>query len=371
MQIVIYDDSARDERGLMLENREGTVKISFDELEYVEVLNKVLSFHMADGSVREGTGTLSDVEGKILSGPEFIKCHRSYLINLSFVQEISAGAAVTTAGHRVPVSRQRRGQVRDAWLRFLQQSERDNAYDDSKAEPGRRTRADGPWRILLVDDDLAERTLWANVLREHGCIVHPAGNGREALALAESEHFDCVLLDVMLPGEDGFSICGQLKDMSCAPVIFLSSHTESDRQMEGFSAGGIDYITKDTPAGLFWIKVKTRIDLAVSERTQSLYGPLLLDLTERRVYMDGKDLAFTSAEFDILWLLSERSDHIFTPEEIFDIVWGAQPWDGGQTVLAHMSGLRRKLERAWRAHRFIETVWGEGYRFVPADSSKS
>ena len=169
----------------------------------------------------------------------------------------------------------------------------------------------------------------------------------------------------MIPGEGGFAVCEKLRGLTDAPVIFLSCITESHRQVEGFSAGGIDYITKDTSRELFWAKVETRIKLAVSERTQFQYGPLLLDLTGHKVFINGEELSLTTIEFDILRLLSEHSDHIFTPEEIFETVWSGQPWDGGKMVQSHMSRLRRKLEKAWGEHHFIEAVWGEGYRFLP------
>lgn len=349
------------EAGLVLENRDGAVRIPFREIAYVEVLNKKVSFHMEDGTVREVTGALSDVGERLLDRAEFRKTHRSYLVNLGCVQEIAAGFAVTKAGP-VPIARQRRAAVRDAWLQFVETHDASQKNGTS----GGQKRPEGPWRILLVDDDAAELSFWADILREHGCIVYPAENGAQAFELAEREPLDGVLLDVMIPGEDSFAICERLKGKLCAPVIFLSCITESERQMEGFAAGGIDYITKDTPAGLFWTKVKTRIALAASERTQTLYGPLLLDLTERKVFVDGKELALTSAEFDMLWLLSERAEHVFTPEEIFEAVWGGQTPEGGQTALRAMSGLRRKLERACE-HCFIEPIWGEGYRFIPPD----
>ncbi len=108
--------------------------------------------------------------------------------------------------------------------------------------------------------------------------------------------------------------------------------------------------------------------LAGSERTQLCFGPLLLDLTRRRVLMYEEELNLTPVEFDILWYLSEQTEHIHTPKEIFDRIWGGQLWDGGQMVQTHISKLRRKLERAWDGHHFIESVWGQGYRFVPVNS---
>lgn len=361
---------AQEEQGFVLKNRKGVVRVSFAQLEFVEVINKTVSFHMVDGTIHEVTATLGDFESKLLSRPEFIKPHRSYLVNLSYVQAIGANCIVTKRGNSIPISRQRRSQVQDAYMHFLLRTGTSSSASDAQAAAfsAGQEHSNGPWRILLVDDDPVERTFWADILRRHGCVVQPAENGEEALKLAVDESYDCVLLDVMIPGEDGFSICERIRRLIAAPVIFLSCLTESDKQVEGFAAGGIDYITKDTPADLFWAKVETRIRLAVSDRTQFCFGPLLLDLTERRVLLDGEELFLTPIEFDILWRLSERTEHIFTPEEIFAMIWSGQPWDGGKTVQIHMSRLRRKLEKAWTQHYFIETVWGQGYRFVPADS---
>lgn len=361
--------SIQEKQGFVLRNREGIVRIYFAGLEYVEVINKRVSFHLADGLIREMTAALSEFEEKLLSRPEFVKAHRSYLVNLDFIQSIGTNGIVTRNGHNIPVSRQRRSHVQDAYMQFLLRSgivvsipEMQEAAASEKSEG-----TDGPWRILLVDDDPVERTFWADILRCHGCIVQLAGNGEDALNLALDEPCDCVLLDVMIPGEDGFSICGRLRKLMNVPVIFLSCLTEADRQVKGFEAGGIDYITKDTSPELFWAKVETRIRLSMSDRTQLLYGPLLLDLAGHKVMINDKELPLTSIEFDILCRLTERAGHIFTVEEIFDMICGGQPWDGGQTVQIHMSRLRRKLEKACQEHHFIETVWGKGYRFVPAD----
>lgn len=106
---------------------------------------------------------------------------------------------------------------------------------------------------------------------------------------------------------------------------------------------------KDTPIDLFWAKVETRIKLAAKDRTQFRYGPPHLDLMGHKVLINGKELLLTLIEFDILCLLSEHLEHVFTPEEIFGMVWGGQPWDGGKMVQTHMSRLRRKLEKAWAA----------------------
>lgn len=368
IRMAIHDDN---EQGFVLKVRNRVFRILFAGLEYVEVINKTVFFHLADNAVREVTAALADFEEKILARPEFLKPHRSYIINLNHVESVGSNFIVMKSGHNIPLSRQRRNQVQEAYMRFCNQEGTAVAAlrEQTTAISDKPKRPQGPWRILLVDDDQAERNYWADVLQSHGCIVHLAGSGGEALAFAADGFYDCVLLDVMIPGEDGFSICRRLRErMTYAPIIFLSCLTEAEKQLEGFAVGGIDYITKDTPAELFWAKVETRIRLTVSGRTQFYYGPLVLDLTERKALMDGKELLLSSAEFDILCRISEHVGRIFTPEEIFGMVWGGQPWDGGQIVQAHMSHLRRKLEKAWEEHQFIETVWGKGYRFVPVDN---
>lgn len=351
-----------DDPGFVLKSRDGIVRIAFAQLEYVEVVNKIVSFYLANGVVREVTATLTDFEEKLLSRPEFLKVHRSYLVNLSYVQAVSGGNIVTNNGHTIPIARKRLGQVQDAYMNFLLHKDEGQTDMPSKTE-----RTGGPWRILLVDDDPADRSLWADILRHHGCMVQSAASGNEALRRALDKSYDCVLLDVMLPGEDGFLLCEKLRALAQAPVIFLSSFTETDKQVKGFASGGADYITKDTPAGLFWAKVETRIKLAVSGYTRFRYGPLLLDLSERKALMAEIELNLTPIEFDLLWRLSEQEGHTFTPEELFRIIWGGQPRDGGQMVQMHMSRLRRKLEKSWTEHHFIETVWGQGYRFVSPD----
>lgn len=357
MQIAVYDD---DGQGIVVKNRDGIVRIVFAQLEYVEVINKIVSFHLSDGTVREVTAALAEFEEKLLSRPEFLKVHRSYLVNLYYVQSVSGGNIVTDNGHVIPVARQRRSQVQDACMHFFVNQEEAPAQVPEALE-----YAGGPWQILLVDDEPADRTRWADILRGHGCTVHMASDGAEALRQAADVTYDCVLLDVLLPGEDGFLLCKKLRELTQAPVIFLSCLTETEKQVKGFAAGGADYVTKDTPAELFWAKVETRIRLAVSDRTRFRYGSLLLDLAGRKVFVDETELSLAPVEFELLWRISEQAGHIFTPEELFRIIWGSQPWDGGQMVQQHMSRLRRKLEKACGEHCFIQTVWGQGYRFVP------
>lgn len=358
--------SVQDEQGFVLKNREECVRLSYAEIEFAEVINKKVFFHLTNGVIREVTAALADLEGELLNRPEFIKTHRSYIVNLSCVQSIGINYAMMKGGYNVPVSRQRHSQVQKACMSFWGRAGNSGSAPEGQspsASEGQERNA-GVWRVLLVDDDPADRTFWADVLQCHGCAVDLAGNGRDALKLAADEAYDCILLDVMIPDEDGFSVCGKLRRLTHAPVIFLSCIQEPDRQVEGFSAGGADYITKDTPAELFWAKVEARIKVTKSERTGLTFGPLFMDLAGRTARINSEELFLTSIEFDILRRLSEHPEHVFTPEEIFAMIWGDRPWDGGKLVQSHMSQLRRKLEKAWSGHHFIEAVWGQGYRFT-------
>lgn len=359
--------SLQEKQGFILKNREGIVWISFGELVYVDVISKTVSFHLSDGTAHKAAAALSDFEELLLSRPEFIKTHRSYIVNLNYVQAVCTNYVVTKNGHNIPLSRLLHSRIQSAYMHFLlpADAEGHGAQAETSKSPA---RSDGLWRILLVDDDPADRTVWADILRYHGCVVRQAESGREALKLAGDEPFDCVLLDVMLPGENGYSICKELCGQTYTPVIFLSCLTESDRQIEGFAAGGADFIPKDTPADLFWTKVETRIRLAVSDRTRLCYGALILEPAGHRAFIHEKELLLTPLEFEILQYLSECAGQIIPPRRLFDRIWGGQPWDGGQTVQTHVSRLRRKLEKAWDGQHFIDTVWGEGYRFVPAEN---
>lgn len=355
------------EQGLLLKGREGVIRVPFAGLEYVEVMNKTVFFHLAGGIVHKVTGALADFEGELLARPEFLKIHRSYLVNLTYIQGISTKGALTKAGQAIPVSRVQYNQIKDAYMGFLFQAETKSPVPEvlqTKVVAKRKQRLE-PWQILLVDDKADERTVWGGILESHGCVVKMADCGEHAFDMVACHFFDCVLLDVMLPDVDGFALCKRLQKVTHAPIIFLSCLTDVEKQMEGFACGGADYITKDTPAELFWAKVEARMKLAVHDESILCVGPLLLDLTRRKVFLEEEELVLTAGEFDLLWWLCRHTGCILASEDIFHAVWGAEPWDGGQKVQVHMSRLRRKLEKAWESHHFIETVWGQGYRFVP------
>lgn len=225
------------------------------------------------------------------------------------------------------------------------------------------------YRFLMIDDEpwllLARKAF----LEGKGCRVETAQTPEEAARLLAGSSFDLILLDVKMPGVSGFDLCGQLMARTRAPVVFLSSLTEEADQLRGFAAGGADYIPKDCPQELFWAKVQARLRLDREAETVRAFPPLSLDFQCQRAAMNGADLALTQSEFSLLALLSSRPRQVWTVEELYRALWGPNGPVDAQIVQGHLSRMRRKLERAFSRHEFIETVWGKGYRFLPMEEA--
>lgn len=221
------------------------------------------------------------------------------------------------------------------------------------------------YSILMVDDERPVLKLRASFLMQQGCVVHCVTTEKQAIGMVKVTPYDCVLLDVMLAETTGFALCAKLRELTETPVIFLSSLDDEESQLAGFLSGGADYITKEASLPLFWAKIETRIRLSQVGKQNLVYPPLLIDLVARRVYVEGKEIIMTSLEFDVLALIASKPCEVFSVFEIYREVWGTEALDQGQTVQVHLSHMRRKLEKAFPRHYFVETAWGKGYRFVP------
>lgn len=352
--------------GLVIKSRQGIVHILFSDLEYVEVVNKTICFYLSDGKTVEVTAPLAEYEPRLLGWPDFIKVHRAYIVNLRHVQRLEPGFVVTHSGQSVPVSKYLYPELRKDYLSRLSDPGTVSEKTPSP-DPAPSAVEGGGYRILLVDDEAGERDYWSRLLEQKGCVVVGADCGAAAMHAAADGSYDCVLLDVMLGDEKGFDLCAALHEQTGAPVIFLSTKSDLDSQVEGFQVGGMDYITKDTEDELFWVKVKARIGGAGAGRTALRFGPLRIDLNQRQAQMDADGLALTTVEFDLLCLLAQRAGEVCTPEEIYRSLWDDSQGSGSQSVQMQMSRLRRKLEKACPDQTFIETVWGKGYRFLAPD----
>ena len=227
------------------------------------------------------------------------------------------------------------------------------------------------YRILMIDDEPWLMLARKSFLEEKGCRVENARTPGDAVGRLMLNSYDLILLDVKMPEISGFDLCAEIKKLTEAPVVFLSSLTEEADQIRGFAAGGADYIQKDCPQELFWAKLQARLTADRGVQALRVFPPLSLDFQRQRAFIAGTDLALTQSEFSLLSLLSSRPKDVWTVEELYRALW----WQNGpvdaQIVQGHLSRMRRKIEKAFPRHEFIETVWGKGYRFVPMEDTKN
>ena len=226
------------------------------------------------------------------------------------------------------------------------------------------------YHVLFVDDD--EKVLQINetYFKTHGYKVSVADSGKSALEQVKNNDFDCIILDIILPNEDGYAICKEIREQTQAPIIFVSSLTEKDFIYKGFSVGGEDYMTK--PYDLKELFVRTEAHIAryrgISKRENVIsVEPVHLNLTTHKVMVNGKELTLTSVEFKILALLCQHPGKPFSPAEIYKEVWEMPDINAIHTVHSHIGRMRKKLDSIYNDHQLIQTQWGKGYVFIPGE----
>jgi DNA-binding response OmpR family regulator len=219
--------------------------------------------------------------------------------------------------------------------------------------------------ILIVDDDPLITELLRDFLEADGFQVEIAGDAADALAVIKAQAVDCMLLDVMLPGQSGFDLCRQLRQTGDIPILFLSARTEDADKIRGLGLGGDDYIVKSvTPTEIVArVKAVLRRYRASETATRSKlnFGRLMIDVRAREVYFDQKSITLTAREFDLLMFLAENTRQVFTSEQLLD-----RFWDGvgdRHTINVYMNRLRDKIEPDAHDPQYLITVWGVGYRF--------
>jgi DNA-binding response OmpR family regulator len=219
--------------------------------------------------------------------------------------------------------------------------------------------------ILVIDDDEAIAELMRDFLGADGFRVEIAADARAAQKLLEARRVDCLLLDVMLPGQSGFDLCRWVRQQWDMPILFLSAYDQDVNKIRGLGLGGDDYIVKSATPAEVVARVKavlrryrsgTAAPAAVLE-----FGRLAIDVRAREVRVDGQPIALTAREFDVLVFLAEHPRQVFTAEQLLDRFWG-QVGDR-HTVTVHIGRIRDKIEPEPRQPRYLVTVWGVGYRF--------
>ncbi len=203
--------------------------------------------------------------------------------------------------------------------------------------------------VLVIDDAADVRALLSVALKDAGYRVVEAANGPDGLETYHAHQPDLILLDIGLGSMDGLEVCRQLRAVSSAPIIFLTSRSDEVDQLVGFAAGGDDYITKPFSAKVVVARVNSmlrrQLRMAPEERTRFEVGPLALDLESRTARLNGEPIHLTRTEFDLLTCLMENPERVCTRESLLTRVWGE--WYGDSHVVeVHMSRLRNKITSA-------------------------
>lgn len=224
-------------------------------------------------------------------------------------------------------------------------------------------------RILVVDDDIQLLDVVANYLERDGCEVATATDGPAGLRIALETLPDLVVLDVMLPGLDGYDVCRRIREVAPIPVMMLTARTEEDDRLLGFDRGADDYLTKPFSPRELTARVKAilrraRGEVGVPGSGVVQIGDVRLDLVSREVTRAGQPVSLSAREFDLLAFFARNPQRVFSREDLLSAVWG---WNFGDTatVTVHVRRLRLKIEPEPTEPRHIVAIRGVGYRCDP------
>ena len=225
-------------------------------------------------------------------------------------------------------------------------------------------------KILIIEDEEAIADLEKDYLELSGFEVEIASDGTSGLKKALEEEFHLVILDLMLPGVDGFEICRQIREVKNIPIIMVSAKKDDIDKIRGLGLGADDYMTKPFSPSELVARVKAHLNRYerlvssnVKENSIIEIRGIKIDKTARRVWVNGEEKNFTSREFDLLAFLAENPNHVFTKEELFRKIWDMDSVGDIATVTVHIKKIREKIEVNSAKPQYIETIWGVGYRF--------
>jgi Response regulators consisting of a CheY-like receiver domain and a winged-helix DNA-binding domain len=220
--------------------------------------------------------------------------------------------------------------------------------------------------ILLVEDQEELSKLMSKFLLKDGYTVYRAMNGEEAQQFLSSQKARLVLLDLMLPGLDGFALCSYIRKKGDIPIIIISARVDKEAKMSGFQLGADDYIEKPVDIDILRAKLAALFKrfYEVQESTAVIRsGDLVIDQDKMKVTCKEKELNLTIKEYDLLLLLVENKGKTLNKEYLFQEIWGADSFSENQTLTVHIKMLRDKIEDDSRNPKRIQTVWGVGYRY--------
>ena len=223
--------------------------------------------------------------------------------------------------------------------------------------------------ILVVDD---EKSIVKGIkfsLEQDDMKVDAAYDGEEALALAKANHYDMILLDIMLPGHNGLEVCRMIREFSDVPIIMLTAKGEDMDKILGLEYGADDYITK--PFNILEVKARMKAIFRRNGKSTSEQDNqkvietkgLKIDVDSRRVYIDEREVNLTAKEFELVYLLVSNPNKVYSREQLLKTIWGASYMGDARTVDVHVRRLREKIEATPADPKYIHTKWGVGYYF--------
>ena len=225
-------------------------------------------------------------------------------------------------------------------------------------------------KILIVEDEEAIADLEKDYLELSGFEVEVANEGTLGLEKALSGEYDLFILDLMLPGVDGFEICRKIRDEKNTPIIMVSAKKDDIDKIRGLGLGADDYMTKPFSPSELVARVKAHLarydrligSAAEKNKIIEIRG-LKIDTTARRVWVNGEEKTFTTKEFDLLAFLAAHPNHVYTKDDLFREIWDMESVGDIATLTEHIKKIREKIELDTSNPQYIETIWGVGYRF--------
>lgn len=232
-----------------------------------------------------------------------------------------------------------------------------------------------PEKILLVEDDKEIARIVCDHLRKEGYIVTWASTGKEGWDDFKQDKFELALIDLMLPEMDGYTLCKTIRLESEIPLLILSARNEDESKIKGLNLGADDYVTK--PFSLEELSARISSHLrryrryhhkTKNENRINYLNGLTIDFTNELIFLNGRVVQMSTKERELLFLLAKNPLQTFSKTEIYEHIWQQEDVDGNNTVTVHIKSLRSKLADETRSAKFIQTVWGVGYRFIGEQS---
>lgn len=226
-------------------------------------------------------------------------------------------------------------------------------------------------KILIVEDDESIANILIEYLRKEGYKVNWASTGKEGLKDFKLKNFDLAMLDVMMPEMDGFTLCKNIRMINeDIPIIFISAKQEEKDKINGLNIGADDYIIK--PFSLAEVSARVSAQLRryrkngknISKNELEFKNGLAIKIEEKEVEIHKKKIQLTGKEFELLTLMAQNSGKIFTKSELYQHIWQSEDIEGNNTITVHIKGIREKLKDSSKNPKFIQTVWGTGYKFI-------